>query len=107
MGRKILKSCLLTLLALLLLALVVINWYLPRYLHRREALTMSPKSDSITMMSCNVRCLTPMDLGKKSWFYRAELLMDDIASQTPGIIGFQEVTTWQYDYLVETNCKFL
>ena len=53
------------------------------------------------MMSCNLRCLTPMDFGKRTWFYRADLLVSDIASQAPGIIGFQEATRWQYDYLVD------
>ena len=55
------------------------------------------------MMSCNVRCLTPLDLGKKSWFYRADLLVSDIAGQKPGIIGFQEATRWQYDYLTDVH----
>lgn len=62
---------------------------------------MEPEAGSITMMSCNVRCLTPLDLGKKSWFYRADLLLQNIAEQAPGIIGFQEATRWQYDYLVD------
>jgi endonuclease/exonuclease/phosphatase family metal-dependent hydrolase len=53
------------------------------------------------MVSANVRCLNAADLGKKSWFYRAGLLMEDIASQTPGIIGFQEVTSRQYRYLAK------
>lgn len=102
MGKKICKSCLLVLLALLLIALVVINWYLPRYLRNQQAMELQPQGSSVTMMSCNVRCLGPLDLGKRSWFYRAELLMADIASQAPGIIGFQEATQWQYDYLVDT-----
>ena len=102
MAKKIVKSILLTLLALLLIATVVIGCYFPRYLRNQEAMQLQPNGESITMMSCNVRCLTPLDLGKKSWFYRADLMMADIASQAPGIIGFQEATRWQYSYLVDS-----
>ena len=88
-------------LAIILIAVIVTGWYFPRYISRKEAVVMNPKADAITMMSCNVRCLTPLDLGKKSWFYRADLLVSDIAAQNPGIIGFQEATQWQYRYLVD------
>ena len=88
-------------LAIILIAVIVTGWYFPRYSSRKETVVMNPKADSITMMSCNVRCLTPLDLGKKSWFYRADLLVSDIAAQNPGIIGFQEATQWQYRYLVD------
>ncbi len=98
-GKKVLKAILVALLAIVLVATVVFGWYFPRYLLRREPVLKMPEMGSIKMMSCNVRCLTPLDLGKKSWFYRADLLMQDIEAQAPGIIGFQEVTRWQYDYL--------
>lgn len=101
MKKKILLGILAGILALLLAAVVVLGWYFPGYLAKKEAITMNPKADAITMMSCNVRCLTPLDLGKKSWFYRADLLVDHIAAQAPGIIGFQEATRWQYGYLVD------
>ncbi len=42
------------------------------------------------------------DLGKKSWFNRAELVLNGIESQKPSIIGFQEATKWQYSYLCNT-----
>ena len=100
-AKKIILAILAALLAILLVAVVITCWYLPRYLQRKEAVQLQPKAGSITMMSCNVRCLTPMDLGKRSWFYRADLLLQDIASQAPGIIGFQEATRWQYQYLVD------
>lgn len=100
--KKVLLSVAAALAALLIAAVVVLGWYFPRYLKNKEALALQPAQDgSVTMMSCNVRCLTPMDLGKRSWFYRADLLMADIRGQAPGIIGFQEVTSWQYDYLVD------
>ncbi len=100
-GKKIALGILAGFLAVLLVAVVVLGWYFPRYLQRKEQITKKSDGSTISFMSCNVRCLTPMDLGKKSWFYRADLLMEDIEAQAPGIIGFQEVTRWQYDYLVD------
>ena len=99
--KKCLLGILAAVLALLMCATVVLGWYFPRYVSRKEAVTIVPKAGSITMMSCNVRCWSPLDLGKKAWFYRANLLISDIAAQAPGIIGFQEATRWQYAYLVD------
>ena len=89
------------LLSLVLIALVVLGWYYPRYVQRKAPVPIQPDKECITMMSCNLRCLTPLDLGKKSWFYRADLLVQDIAQQMPGIIGFQEATRWQYAYMTD------
>lgn len=100
--KRISLGILSVLLAVILVATVVFGWYFPRYLLNKQAVSITPSSETITMMSCNVRCLTPLDLGKKSWFYRADLMVSDIAQTAPGIIGFQEVTSWQYDYL--TDC---
>ena len=100
-GKKVLLCSLAAILALLLLAVIVTGWHFPRYFSKKEAVTITPNNSAITMMSCNLRCLTPLDLGKKSWFYRADLLLSDIADQAPGIIGFQEATRWQYDYMVD------
>lgn len=104
--KKTLKAVLSGLLALVLAAVVVLGWYFPHYLVNSKVLSIQPDARSITMMSCNVRCLSPLDLGTKSWFYRADLLMEDIASQAPGIIGFQEATVWQYDYLVSSLSEY-
>lgn len=99
--KKILIGVLAGILSVLMVAVVVLGWYFPLYLRNKETAILEPEAGSITMMSCNVRCLTPLDLGKKSWFYRADLLLQDIAAQAPGIIGFQEATRWQYNYLVD------
>ncbi len=72
-----------------------------RYLNRKEPITVSPAEERIKAMSCNVRCITDNDKGVKNWYYRADLLMDDIEGEAPGIIGFQEVTPKQYAYLVD------
>ena len=100
-GRKFLIGFLCGLLALILVACVVFFRYWPRYLEERPILDIRPPEDSIRIMSANLRCLTPLDLGEKSWFYRADLMAAEIADQAPGIIGFQEATRWQYRYLVQ------
>ena len=99
--KKGLRIALSALLAILLCATVVLGWYFPRYVSRKEAVKMQPEEGGITMMSCNLRCWSPLDLGKRSWFYRADLLLSDIARQAPGIIGFQEATRWQYAYMAQ------
>lgn len=101
-AKKIFLGILCGLLTLITVACIVFFWYVPHYLGRKETVTIQPDTENITMMSCNLRCLTPLDLGKKSWYYRADLIIDDLQSQAPGIIGFQEATKWQYDYLVDT-----
>jgi endonuclease/exonuclease/phosphatase family metal-dependent hydrolase len=60
-----------------------------------------PKNNNLTVMSYNIRCLSPLDLGEKNWFYRADYVIDTVVNAVPGVIGFQEVTGWQYDYLCE------
>lgn len=97
--KKIVKRILLGLAALLAAALVVLGWYFPRYLRNAQPITVSPAAEETTVMSYNLRCLAPEDLGKKSWFYRAELVLEDIQAQSPGIIGFQEATWVHYGYL--------
>lgn len=100
--KKLSLGILSLLLAIVLAAAAILGWYFPHYLANKTPVTIAPATETVTMMSCNVRCLTPLDLGKKSWFYRADLMIDGIAQVAPGIIGFQEVTSWQYDYL--THC---
>ena len=77
--------------------------HLPGYLIKKHPVVITPADGGgIRIMSCNVRYLEIRDFGKKSWFFRADKLLDDIAKQAPGVIGFQEVTKWQFDYLVDT-----
>ena len=102
MSKKVFLGILCTLLALILAACVVFFWYFPRYVSQKRTATIQPESHGqITMMSCNLRCLTPLDLGKKSWYYRADLILSDLESAAPGIISFQEATKWQYEYMVD------
>jgi len=109
---KLLKKIMLTigmlLITLILIWALLMFWNYPHYVREKEPVTLSQTSNAgeIRIMNYNVRCLSPLDLGKKNWFYRADLIIDSIGQESPGIIGFQEVTTWQYDYLCETLTGF-
>lgn len=101
MLKKILKALGSVLLLAIVAVLVVQLWYLPRFLTSDARVELAPIDDSgeITIMSANVRCYAPDDLFKKSWFYRADLLMEDVNSVKPDVIGFQEVSVLHYGYL--------
>lgn len=103
LGFKVGIGILCTLLAALIAASAVIFFYVPHYFSAKEPYQTQALADDgeITVMSCNVRCATPSDLGKKSWFYRADLIVENIRSAAPDVIGFQEVTSIQYDYLCD------
>ena len=62
--------------------------------------------EPIRVMSANLRCINPHDTGKKSWFYRADLIIKNIENNKPSIIGFQEATKWQYAYLKDCLTDF-
>lgn len=101
--KRILLAILLLIILIILGWALLMFWYYPHYLSKKEPanIEVSQQTDSMTIMNYNVRCLSPLDLGKKNWFYRADLIIDSIETAAPSIIGFQEVTSWQYDYLVE------
>ena len=75
--------------------------YYPQYRKSSETFDISQvkAGKSIKVMSANVRTWSPTDVGKKSWFYRADLIVKNIALVQPDIIGFQEVTRMHYKYL--------
>ena len=76
--------------------------YYPRYKKSTAELDISAvQNEDIVVMSSNVRTWSPTDVLKKSWFYRADLLMKNIESVKPDIIGFQEVTPIHYKYLTK------
>ena len=92
-----------------LILVFVIGWggiiysYYPHYNKNKSEIEMTEVLDSsqIKVMSYNIRCHAPDDFGHKNWFYRANLVVDTIENAQPGIIGFQEVNSWQYDYLCD------
>lgn len=78
--------------------------YLPHYKKSKSefSITKSSNEEYISVMSSNVRTVSPFDLFKKSWLYRADLIIKNIEAERPDIIGFQEVTRFHYKYL--TDC---
>lgn len=77
--------------------------YYPHYKNNKEQVEIKiENTDSIKMMSYNLRCISPTDFGKKCWFYRADFIIDDLKNEKPGVIGFQEATKWHYKYLTDT-----
>ena len=88
------------LLVVIVAFLLIQVFYLPKYLLEEHRVELSyTESEEMTIMSTNVRCYSPEDMFKKSWFYRAHLIIEDINSVKPDIIGFQEVTFVHYDFL--------
>lgn len=80
--------------------LIIEGLYIPRYfIHKKPIETKLKEGNDITVMSSNVRCFALDDLFTKSWFYRAELIRNNLSEVSPDIVGFQEVTWLHYDYL--------
>ena len=110
--KKIIKKVLIGIVSVILAAVIlcfgVIYIHYPHYKKNQSVMVMDENvnADEIKVMTYNIRCHAPDDFGKKSWFYRAHLVADTIEKAQPGIIGFQEVNSWQYDYLCETMPEY-
>ena len=104
---QVIQGFFIFLLVAILIFLAIQLFYLPKYLLDDSKVEISTdSSEEITIMSTNVRCYAPDDLFKKSWFYRAHLIVEDINSVRPDIIGFQEVTFMHYDYLLKAMPEY-
>ena len=101
--KRILKILLCLLLAAVIAVIAVEGVYIPRYLIQKKPADITPTAAAgeVKIVSSNVRCWSPYDLGKKSWFYRASVLMQTVADANPDVIGFQEVTKLHYKYLCD------
>jgi len=98
--KWIIRVLLIVILVPIVGVLTVECWYLPYFWINKEKVELDmTETDEITVMSSNVRCFSPTDYFKKSWFYRANLIRDDINEVKPDIIGFQEATWMHYGYL--------
>ncbi len=100
-------------LVLILVAAVITAFLLFRYYPHYRAekkpaqfTDIKEVDEPIRVMSANLRCINPLDTGKKSWFYRADLIIKNIENNKPSIIGFQEATKWQYAYLKDCLTDF-
>lgn len=102
--RKIILGIFCILLAVILVFTTVEFFYLAHYEKSKSTFDISAQQNGneITVMSANVRCISPGDLGKKSWLYRADLIIKNVAQNAPDIIGFQEVTKYHYSYLCDS-----
>ena len=84
--KKIILSVAAVLLAAVLCWCGAIFMYYPQYRVQKRQITASEQSaNEIRVMSCNLRCISPTDLGKKSWFYRADLIVKNIEKENSGI----------------------
>lgn len=107
--KKVLLSVLCIVFVAVLLAVGILGFYYPHYKKMQVPISVRYSergTGEIRIMSANVRCLNPQDLGKKSWFYRADLILKNIEAESPTVIGFQEVTKYQYAYLREALPEF-
>ncbi|MBQ7596331.1 MAG: endonuclease/exonuclease/phosphatase family protein [Clostridia bacterium] len=100
---KVLKAIICILLAGVLIFGITNFLYYPKYKLSKAKYDVSEKQEqsAITAVSANVRCWSPTDVFKKSWFYRADLLFETLKEQEPDIIGFQEVSKIHYKYLTK------
>lgn len=112
-NKKLVKKIIIVLaiaLAAFLIGVVIRFYgYYPHFKSHKQPITYTSQpadTQTIRVMSSNVRCINPTDLGKKCWYYRADLLIKNIENQKPSIIGFQEVTVKQYAYLTECLTGF-
>ncbi len=104
-GLKIFCIVLSVILVFIIAVAAIEFWYYPKYKKTEKQpfdISSKAETDEITVMSANVRCISPTDIGKKSWCYRAGLIIENVASVMPDVIGFQEVTKIHYAYLQDT-----
>lgn len=105
---KIFKKLLIAAIAILLVVVLVgvgqMFIYFPHYILNKEPVEIQDisKENEVRIMSCNLRCISPTDYGKKAWFYRADITIKNIIKESPDIIGFQESTKVHYKYLCDT-----
>ena len=104
--KKLFKILFSIIIVLVVIGIVVIILYCPYagpYSLNKETFDISEKeiTDDITIMSYNIRYFAFNDFFKKTWFYRANLVLAVIAEQQPDIIGFQEVQPIHEKFLKE------
>ena len=85
---KITLTVIAVILALLICWSGVMFWYYPHYKKQKTELLINDiyYENQIRVMSYNLRCINPMDAGKKTWFYRADLIIKSIQKEQPGIM---------------------
>lgn len=93
-GVKIIIGVVVVLLTAIFTYGILLGCYYPRYASSKKEFDVSATEtgNTVTVMSYNVRCFSYNDdLFRKSWFYRADLVLENIEEEAPDIIGFQEI----------------
>ena len=76
--KKIIKRIVLAFIAIILSVVIVRSGlmfiYYPHFKQNKKAREIQYPQESVSageirVMSCNLRCINPTDLGKKNWFY--------------------------------------
>lgn len=80
-------------------ALGVVYRYDISYAMSRVKTIEFEESQSESIMTFNIRCISDADKGKQSWRYRARLVCDMLQDYQPSIICMQENKREQYEYL--------
>ena len=101
--KRVLRTVPVVVLAAIVAFVAAEGVYYPSYRRDQTKLFIGDKEQTreITAVSANVRCFSPTDLFRRSWFYRAPLQMKTLTEAQPDIIGFQEVTWLHLNYLRE------
>ena len=63
-------------------------------------------NENIVVMSFNIRCISPLDTGNKYYKVRMPYIRKILEEASPDVIGFQEVKTPQYKYLLKILKKY-
>lgn len=99
---KIVISIFSGLIGAILIAIAILSVFLAIFNHDPEVhydVAIKPDDGAITVMDLNIRCISIEDLGSKSWFERAKLLITQISQVKPDIICMQEVNLLQKTYI--------
>ena len=83
-GTKVFICLLCVVLATLITVACIFCVYYPHYKQNQHAAVIEDKPlerGEMRIMSCNLRCANVMDTGKKSWFYRADLIVKNIETE--------------------------
>lgn len=80
---------------------VLYCFYAAPYFMNKDVFDISKKEikEDVTIMSFNIRYFAHDDFFKKSWFYRAPLVVNNVKQEQPDVIGFQEVQPIHEKYL--------
>jgi len=102
--KKIGKGFAIFLALCIVLMVLVPAAYYPYYKKHESVRHMETSTDEeLTIMSFNIRCFDMLhDFGKKTWYYRADLVDNIIEDDNPDIFGVQEATRFHVGYLTRT-----